>query len=333
VRVVARLTDFQLAVLEGLRTRIGTRSWDALIDAAVDHDLHRDPDPRRSLPRPARGDGPRAPAAELRLDAVLPAASGVALALAPGQILWIEQLEDGQGVDLRAFDAGGRSFSAARTRAQHGIHPTTGSSLWSAPPERPLLTIAVDTAPAHDLLFPPCSEEEYTRFAGVPGHLGCVELHAEAIAAKRMPSGHAADVLNLWLPSAVAPDGSLRSWPAACRSGDRVALAAHEALTVTLTTCPDDLFGTSQYEPKPVRVRVAGGPQRNLALEDWPRRAPPSSVARHPIELTLTEAAARHVGQTAALGWLGAHPAEVSRALMLGLHEALAVAPGGSPPL
>jgi len=330
VRVVVRLTDFQLAVLEGLRSRLGARSWEALLDAAVDHDLHRDPDPRRSHPRPARGSGPQAPAAELRLDAVLPAASGAALSLEPGQVLWIEQLEDGQGVDLHAFDAGGRSFSAARTRAEHGIHPTIGSSLWSAPPERPLLTIAADTAPAHDLLFPPCSEDEYTRFAGVGGHLGCVELHAEAIAASPMAWDGDADVLNLWLPSAVAPDGSLRSWPVACRPGDRVALVAREAVTVTLTTCPDDLFGTSQYEPKPVRVRVTGGPQVDLAPAGWPRRAPPSSVARHSIELTLTEGAARHIGQTAARGWLGPQPAEVSRALMLGLHEALAVAPGSS---
>ena len=324
MHVVVRLTDFQLAVLRELRARTGAHSWDALLSAAVDHDLGHAPDPRRQGPRPARGSGPPAPDTQLRFDEVLPAASGAAFALAPGHTLWIEQLDDGQGVDLRAFEADGRSFSAARTRAEHGIHPTTGSSLWSGPPERPLLTIATDTAASHDLLFPACCEQEYTRFAGVPGHLGCEELHAEAITRSGIEVARGADVLNLWLPSAVAIDGSLRSWPAVCRRGDRVALAVHEPITVTLTTCPDDLFGTSQYEPKPVLVRVAGGPDEKLRATGWPAQTPPQSVASEAVELAPTAEIYRHLLETAALGWLGDDPAAVARALMLGLHEALA---------
>jgi uncharacterized protein YcgI (DUF1989 family) len=332
VEIVVRLTDFQLAVLQKLRAQTGTRSWDSLLAAAVEHDRDRGPEPRRQRPRPGRGSGPRTPSSELRLDAVLPAASGAALALAPGHTLWIEQLDDGQGVDLRTFEGGGRSFSAARTRAEHGIHPTTGSSLWSAPPERPLLTITTDTAASHDLLFPPCSEQEYTRFSGVPGHLGCEELHAEALTRAGMEADHGTDVLNLWLPSAVAADGSLRSWPAVCRSGDRIALDVHEPVTVTLTTCPDDVFGTSQYEPKPVRVRVAGGPRGALRAGGWPLHAPPQSVAGTAIELAPTAAAYRHLSTTAANGWLGYDPATVARALMLGLHEALATSGSAAAP-
>ena len=124
----------------------------------------------------------------MRLDAVLPASSGASLALSAGQQLRVQQLTDGQCVDLHVFELGGRSFSAARTRALHGIHPSVGASLWSTAPEVPLLSIVADTAPGHDLCFPPCSELEYERHAGIGGHLGCAELHersARAPSARR----------------------------------------------------------------------------------------------------------------------------------------------------
>src|SRR6476659_8673450 len=67
------------------------------------------------------------------------------------------------------------------------------------------------------------------------------------------------DPLNLWLPTAVKTSGELRSWPASCRRGDYVGLRAETDVLVVLSACPDDLYGSSQYEPKPVRLIARAG--------------------------------------------------------------------------
>jgi uncharacterized protein YcgI (DUF1989 family) len=332
ITVRLSLTDHQRAVAERLLTRSGAAGFDELAALAVDHERRRPPEPRWSRPRPPR------PAVahrsgEVVLDAVLPAASGVALALTRRQRLSLEQLKDGQCVDLSACAGDGRHLSAARSRAFHGINPSTGASLWSTAPHTRLLTIVADTSPGHDLCFPPCSELEYWEHSGIGNHLGCAELHAVARAS--FGAGHAAetdDVLNLWLPSAVdGRDGRLRSWPAACRRGDVVQLEAERDVFVVLSTCPDDLFGSSQYEPGPIRVVVSNGTSERAAASrprrapelppGWPTAPPPSAVARHQVAVVLGDADRDHVDRIAAGGWLGTSRAAVLRALMFRLYE------------
>ena len=330
--ITLALTDTQLAVMTRLQAAVGAADLDELAVVAIDHDRRAAPDPRWREPRPrghragrsgtdVTGDtGHRA----TRVQLTLPAASGGALALAAGDLLTIEQLDDGQGVDLRAFGADGVSFSAAQTRWMHGINPTVGTSLWRTRPWSPLLTIVRDTAPGHDLCFPPCSGPEYARYAGIDGHVGCAELHAAALAAAGGDPWPGDDVLNLWLPSAVQPDGRLVSWPAACRAGDAVTLRADDAALVTLTSCPDDLYGTSQYEPKPVRVTV----ERNAAATvptafGWPSQPPPAALPRHRPAVSLSAGELEHIDDWGRRGWLGDDRPSVTRALILRLYESL----------
>lgn len=328
MRIVLALTDYQRAVADRLLTIAGASDFDALAAAAVDHDRRRAPEPRWRQARPlsaAADDDPgTATAGAVLLDLTLPAASAGAVALRRGDQLRIEQLDDGQGVDLRAFTPDGAGLSSARTRATHGVSPTAGAVLLTAA-SRPLLTILEDSAPGHDLLFPACSEMEYTQHAGIAGHLGCVELHESALASAGI---HATieDVLNLWLPSAVDGDGRLRSWPASCRTGDLVTMRAETDVLVSLSCCPDDLFGTSQYEPKPVRVMVTAGPGSPTAQHPtfgWPAGPPPSALARHELAVALSARDLEHVDRWAGRGWLGRDRRAVTRALILRLHESL----------
>ncbi|HEX3978359.1 MAG TPA: urea carboxylase-associated family protein [Solirubrobacteraceae bacterium] len=323
------LTDYQRAVADRLLTMTGAGDFDALAAIAIDHDRRRAPDPSWAAPRPTARPAEQASASVL-LDLTLPAASAGAVGLRRGDHLRIEQLDDGQGVDLRAFTADGTGLSAGRTRAHHGINPTTGAALWTAASPAPLLTIIQDTAPGHDLLFPACTEREYTEHAGIAGHLGCDELHRAAVtAAGRGAAGAAGaagdDVLNLWLPSAVDEDGRLRSWPAACRTGDSVTLRADADVLVTLSCCPDDLFGTSQYEPKPVRVMVTGAAGDRLVF-GWPSRPPPSAIPRHELAVELSAGDVEHVDRWAEREWLGCDRRAVTRALVFRLHESLRAA-------
>lgn len=326
--IVLRLTDFQRAVAERLLSIVGASDFDALAAAAVAHERGRAPDPRWREPRPGRGfaagGDPMPPAPSL--DLTLPAASGGALALRRGDYLRIEQLDDGQGVDLRAYAPDGTAFSAGRTRAAYGINPSAGAQLWTTAAAAPLMTIVADSAPGHDLCFPACSEREYTEYAGIRGHLGCAELHRAARAAAYLDGAAGDDMLNLWLPSAVDPEGRLRSWPAACRTGDVVTLRAESEAVVTLSCCPDDLFGTSQYEPKPVRVTAIAGSSRAgdapRAL-GWPTAPPSSAVARHEVGVTLTDGDRDYVDEWVRRGWLGTDRRTVVRALVFRLHESV----------
>jgi uncharacterized protein len=320
VAIVLALTDYQRAVADTLLTLTGTRDLDALAAHAVQHDRRSAPEPRWAAPRPPAAEAPP-PDGPPVLDLALPAASAGALMLHRGDHLRVEQLEDGQGVDLRAWATDGAGISAARTRAAHGINPTTGAALLTAA-SRPLLTIVQDSAPGHDLLFPACTELEYTEHAGIPGHLGCEELHRAALGATRGDDALSEGVLNLWLPSAVDGAGRLRSWPAACRTGDSVMLRADADVLVTLSCCPDDVFGTSQYEPKPVRVTVHGRAGRRPA-SGWPSGPPRSAVARHHAVVELSAEDLSHVDGWARRGWLGGDRAAVTRALIFRLHESL----------
>jgi uncharacterized protein len=324
VAIVLTLTDYQRAVADQLLSMTGAADADALAAAAVAHERAWVPDPRWRNPRPgpgARAHADPAPATEL----TLPAATAGAVALRRGDHLRIEQLGDGQGVDLRANAPDGTVFSAGRTRAAYGINPSTGAALWTATAVRPLLTIVADSAPGHDLCFPGCSELEYAEYTGIPGHLGCTELHDAARAAAGLQAA-GEDLLNLWLPSAVEADGHLRFWPAACRTGDFVTLRADTDAVVTLSCCPDDLFGTSQYEPKPVRVTVLPGSRPTADTSrtfGWPPAPPASALARHEVALTLSDRDLAYVDEWVRRGWLGTERSAVVRALVFRLYESL----------
>ena len=70
-------------------------------------------------------------------------------------------------------------------------------------------------------------------------------------------------------------------------------------MVVTLSTCPDDLFGSSQYEPGPVRVQiVSGGAAGSLApprertwsaAPRWPSAPPASALARNEVVVSLPD--------------------------------------------
>jgi hypothetical protein len=89
-----------------------------------------------------------------------------------------------------------------------------------------------------------------------------------------------------------------------------------------LTTCADDLYGTSQYEPKPVAVIAdAADPGRPPRVHGWPDHPPGAAVVRHRPSVSLPADAVAHVDAWAARGWLGDDRPSVTRALVLRLYE------------
>ena len=109
--------------------------------------------------------------------------TGKALELRRGQVLRIEQIEGGQCVDFNAFNLHDYKefMHAGRTRNLHGVNPTKGDFMWSAPPrERPIIYILDDTAHCNDVLFPRCSAYLYECYYGLAVHTNCHDIQAEA---------------------------------------------------------------------------------------------------------------------------------------------------------
>jgi hypothetical protein len=109
--------------------------------------------------------------------------TGKAIELLKGQILRIEQVEGGQCADFNCFNLHDYKefMHCGRTRTVHGLHPTTGTFMWSAPPrERAMLYILEDTVGRNDVLFPRCSAYVYEASYGFSVHTNCHDIQAEA---------------------------------------------------------------------------------------------------------------------------------------------------------
>jgi uncharacterized protein len=251
-----RLTEAQLdlARREVARRRPGVELAEGLVAIAAQQLAAERPAPR---PAPAAV-APVLPHA--RVDVEISPGEGVGVVVRSGECVRVQQVGDGQGADLVAYDAADTRirFSAARSRLLGGTRPTVGCHLWSgAPCEAPLLTIVADSCPSHDLTFPACSRFEYEHHAGLADHANCFDVQAAVVRAWDLEPDDVPDPLNLWLPTSVDAAGRLRSEPTTASAGDHIDLLARRDVLVVVTPCPDDVFGTSCWDPKPIRVLVA----------------------------------------------------------------------------
>jgi uncharacterized protein YcgI (DUF1989 family) len=317
-----QLTGNQLTLLRReLERQPEARTLDDLVARAIEEDRLA-PEQRRPGARPGPPLAPP-PNDHLRLERIVDAGTAATVFLQAGDLLSLEQIAEGQCVDVNVFalEDPSQHFSAARTRAMYGLHPSVGAVLWSTPPERPLMTIVSDTASDHDLSFPACSAFEYEDLAGLAGHPNCHDLLAAAIAASECGPAPAHDPLNLWLPSEVDPGGILRSWPVAARRGDFVELQASTYVLAVICPCPDDLFGSSQYDPSAIRLRVRNprstdGDAVSRYVVTSP--APPTAGERRSVVgIDIPDRLVAHFEELRHLGWLGFDNAAVARALVL----------------
>jgi uncharacterized protein YcgI (DUF1989 family) len=322
LKLELELTGNQLGLLHrALERHPRAGTLDDLVALAIEQD-RLSPERRRHGARPAPP--PIYPPTDhVRLEKIVEAGTAAAVVLRAGESLSLEQIADGQCVDVNvyALEDPRQHFSAARTRALHGLHPSSGAVLWSTPPERPLMTIVSDTAGDHDLSFPACSAFEYEELTGLPGHVNCHDLLAAAVVASDIEPAQVHDPLNLWLPSDVDPTGTLLSWPVAARRGDFVELRADTGVLAAICPCPDDLFGSSQYDPAGIRVRVrnprspdGNGPSGWMVTSP---RTPAAGEKRSVAEVDIADRLVPYLKELVDLGWLGFDNPTVARALVL----------------
>ena len=117
---------------------------------------------------------------------VLEPTTGKAIPVIRGQVLRIRQIGKGQCLDFNAFNLHDYKeyFHCGRTRHMHGLNPTKGDHLWSAPPRdricspfwriRSALTTSITRAAAHSCSSISSASTEH------PAHSNCHDILAES---------------------------------------------------------------------------------------------------------------------------------------------------------
>lgn len=237
---------------------------------AVEGDFSRLPMPATSRRERAWRDHlPKRPGAERELldELVLEPGTGRAIEMAAGEVLRLEQIEGSQCLDFNCFSMADyrEAFHTGRTRTLHGINPTTGDFLWSAPPrERAMMFILADSVGCNDVLFPRCSANMYESVYGFTRHTNCADIQAEAQREYGLTPDDVHDSFNLFMSTEVV-DGMPRIRRQDTAPGDHVELLALMDLLAVPNICGSDVQPTSNYSLKPVLVQRFRASEADLA--------------------------------------------------------------------
>lgn len=206
---------------------------------------------------------------------VLDPTTGRGIPLLRGQVLRVTQMGKGQCLDFNAFNLHDYKefFHCGRTRHMHGLNPTKGDHLWSAPPrDRPMLTIIEDTVGTNDVNYPRCSAflfEYQFGFSGYPAHSNCHDILAETIREWGLTSDDVHDSFNGFMHTG-AKDGKLFVDTMIATEGDFIELLAQiDTLSVPIC-CGADVYATSNYELKQLQISVYEGsdPDHHYLLDE-----------------------------------------------------------------
>jgi uncharacterized protein len=185
--------------------------------------------------------------------------TGKAIELARGMTLRIEQIEGGQCVDFNCFNLHDYKefFHTGRTRHMHGLHPTKGDFLWSAPPrERPMLYIAEDRTGTNDVLYPRCSAFLYDYQYGLPVHTNCHDIQAEAQREYGLTPDDVHDSFNFFMHTGIDRAGHPFIARQTAKRGDYVDLLALIDVLAVANVYGADVMATSDFSFKPIALTV-----------------------------------------------------------------------------
>jgi uncharacterized protein len=195
---------------------------------------------------------------------VMEPTTGKGIPVMRGQVLRIRQVGKGQCLDFNAFNLHDYKefFHCGRTRHMHGLNPTKGDHLWSAPPrDRPMFTIIEDTVGTNDVNYPRCSAflfEYHFGFDTHPAHSNCHDILAETIREWGLTPDDVHDSFNGFMHTGVN-NGKLYIDRMVAAEGDYIDLLAQiDSLAVPIC-CGADVMATSNYELKALEVTVFNG--------------------------------------------------------------------------
>jgi hypothetical protein len=120
-----------------------------------------------------------------------------------------------------------------------------------------MFTIMTDSAKINDLSFPRCTGVLFEYAWGYHTHTNCQDILAEALREYRLTPDDVHDSFNFWMNTRVEPEtGRLWVERNTAKKGDYVELIAHFDILAVVSVCGADLFNTSNFALKPLRLSL-----------------------------------------------------------------------------
>lgn len=119
-----------------------------------------------------------------------------------------------------------------------------------------MFTLIRDTVGTNDIQYPRCTGFLYEYQYGFETHTNCHDILAEAIREYGLTPDDVHDSFNFWMHTGVDEDGQLFIKRMLAQTGDYVELIAHFDVLAVPNVCGADIFSTSNFELKPLKVAV-----------------------------------------------------------------------------
>jgi len=209
-----------------------------------------------------------------RFELVLQPISGKAIPVYKGEILRITQTEGEQTVDFNCFNLDDyKEYMSVGHMRREGFRLAAGRVIWSNPPRyRPMMKVLkISPTCVTDMLAARCSAVQMEVHYGLDDHPNCQDTLAEAIGEFGLTPDDTHDSLNLWQNTKCDHIGYYNSWNTG-RPGDRVEfLALMDVLAVPVICGSGNLWVTSNFSYKPIRIEVfeASRETKSAAESEW----------------------------------------------------------------
>lgn len=187
----------------------------------------------------------------------IPPRCGVAVRLAAGQLLLVENTHGTQVCDFWAYLASDMgqflSMSHCRTWLQ-SVFPKIGDKLVTNR-RQPLLEIETDTSPGvHDTVMSCCDWPRYQLLGCNEYHDNCADNLRMALKAIDLTPPLIPDPFNLWMNIPITREGQTSFEPTVSSAGDTVGLRALEDCIAVMSACPQDKNPINGHDTAPTEL-------------------------------------------------------------------------------
>ena len=193
----------------------------------------------------------------MKQETIISACSSCAIGVKAGQLISVIDIEGGQVVDFFAERTGdGREFVSPGVTmdCNESLRLNAGDTIYTNL-YNPMFTVVSDDVGEHDLIHPCCRKEMYEFFYhNGDGHPNCLD-NINGNLGRQHPIIHP---INLFMHTAIGPDGKIAVKPPKSKAGDRIVLRAGMDVRLGVAACSVSESACNSGKCSGVKIVVEG---------------------------------------------------------------------------